>query len=189
MKYLSVFIFCRVPGSHVLVIRGCWFMTSSALAVLGLKELPAKNQRKRNLFPVWQAQTSNIWRSKCVHSPPDKYPFLVLLEGRDEIYDLPYIYYCILYIYIQVLQGQHSLALEKVFPRGWGFSMTSEMSWIPSMLVKKAGKPGPFSSCAARSCAEPRDRIMHQALTFARNLSSSGWSGCMLAHIGRNDLI
>ena len=43
MKHLSVFTsICGVPGSHALVIRGRWFMTSRALALLGLKELPAR---------------------------------------------------------------------------------------------------------------------------------------------------
>ena len=35
-------------------------------------------------------------------------------------------------------------------------------SWNPLNFGEKARKPGPFSSCARRSCAEPRDRIMHQ---------------------------
>lgn len=86
MKHLSVFIFWGVPGSHVLVIRGRWFMTSRALAVLGLKELPAKIRRKRNLFRAAQTQTWNMWTFKCVYNPPNKFPiswflFLFLLGG------------------------------------------------------------------------------------------------------------
>ena len=55
MKHLSVFTsICGVPGSHVLVIRGRWFMTSRALALLGLKELPARIGEKECLQPTWQ---------------------------------------------------------------------------------------------------------------------------------------
>lgn len=161
MKHLSVFIFWGVPGSHVLVIRGRWFMTSRALAVLGLKELPAKIRRKRNLFRAAQTQTWNMWTFKCVYNPPNKFPiswflFLFLLGGSHDIFDLQYRFCRVNTPWLW--KGR----LRKAFRRGWGFGMTSEMSWIPSIFGKKAGKPGPFSSCAGHSGAEPRDRIMHQ---------------------------